>query len=105
MSTFITRDNIDQLLDAHKIEICAPNANGRWYTIRRNGQTRRWKRDPERISVPCKVGFRDCFRIEHGNFWFLPDLDHAEAERVRYTYSAVERLRCALDPRAFRVRE
>lgn len=37
----ITRKNVDRLLDAHKIE-CAMK-NGKWWTIRRNGATKKWK--------------------------------------------------------------
>jgi hypothetical protein len=37
---------------------------GKWYDIRRNGQTKTWKRDPGKVEIPCKVGFRECFRFE-----------------------------------------
>lgn len=54
--TKITRQNIDQLLDAGKIQIRM--ATGRWWTIRRNGATKRWIKNPERIRIPVKFGFK-----------------------------------------------
>jgi hypothetical protein len=50
----ITRDNIDALLDAGALEVAM--SNGTWWRIRRNGATKRWKRDPARIYVPFKAG-------------------------------------------------
>lgn len=31
--------------------------------VRRNGQTKRWKREPERFSLPVKYGLYEAFRI------------------------------------------
>ena len=62
----ITRENLDALLDSGRIE-CAMS-NGKWWRIRRNGSTRRWKRDPARIRVPYKAGFRSCGTIEESDF-------------------------------------
>ena len=64
--TQITRDNIDELLDKGLIETCG--ANGKWYTIRRNGKTKLWKTNPRRIEIPCKVGLRECFTITQYDF-------------------------------------
>lgn len=50
----ITRDNIDSLLDNRGIQ--AHMSNGRWWVIRRNGVTRRWKRNAKRIAIPYKAG-------------------------------------------------
>jgi len=50
----ITRENVDALLDARSIEIAM--SNGNWWIIRRNGQTKRWKRDATRICIPFKMG-------------------------------------------------
>jgi hypothetical protein len=52
----ITRHNIDHLLDTGQLEIAMRNGN--WWTLRRNGETKRWKRDPERIRIPIKAGLR-----------------------------------------------
>lgn len=54
MNKWITRANVDALLDAGKIE-CAMKS-GKWWRIRRNGKTRAWKRDTTRIEIPFKMG-------------------------------------------------
>lgn len=54
----ITHHNIDELLDSGQLEIAMQN--GRWWALRRNGATKRWKSDPERVRIPVKAGFRDC---------------------------------------------
>ena len=53
---------VNTYLDAHRLVIFS-HRNGEPYELRRNGQTKRWKRD-SRVSIPVKVGFRECFRIE-----------------------------------------
>ncbi len=50
----ITMDNVDDLLDAGHIEVAMRNGN--WWRIRRNGATKRWKRDASRIRIPYKAG-------------------------------------------------
>lgn len=62
----ITRANVDALLDAGLIE-CAMT-NGKWLTIRRNGATKRWKKDANRIYIPFKVGFRGYGQITETDF-------------------------------------
>lgn len=52
----ITRLNVDQLLDAHQIEVHMKNGN--WWEIRRNGRTQLWKTHKDRIRVPFKYGMR-----------------------------------------------
>lgn len=37
--------------------------NGRYRNVRFNGQTKTWKRDPERLEIPVKYGMYECFRI------------------------------------------
>jgi hypothetical protein len=49
-------------LDLGKLQVLGHR--GRWYDCRRNGQTKRWKRNPHRASIPVKVGFREAFRLE-----------------------------------------
>ena len=50
----LTPDNVDELLDGGRLEVAM--AYGRWWRLRRNGATRRWKRDPRRVRVPVKAG-------------------------------------------------
>ena len=52
--TKITRKNVDSLLDKGEIE-CAMR-NGNWWRIRRNGATKTWKRDANRVYIPYKMG-------------------------------------------------
>lgn len=54
--TKITRDNFEDLLDRGQMEIAMKS--GKWWAIRRNGKTRRWKREPSRIYVPFKCGMK-----------------------------------------------
>lgn len=35
------------------------------WSVRRNGKTRTWKRDPLRFEIPVKIGFRHCTRIDN----------------------------------------
>jgi len=37
--------------------------NGREYRARRNGETKLWKRDADRFSIPFKVGLKVCGRL------------------------------------------
>jgi hypothetical protein len=59
----MTLAELEAALDAGKLEVECQWANGRWYAVRRNGATKRWKRDRLRYRVPCKTGVRDCFAI------------------------------------------
>jgi len=55
--TEITRHNVDELLDSGRLEIAMKlGVTTRWWQLRRNGATRRWKSDPERVRVPVKAG-------------------------------------------------
>jgi len=62
----ITRENVDQLLDSRQLEIHMKNGN--WWECRRNGATKRWKRDPRRIYVPFKYGFKNYGNITEADF-------------------------------------
>lgn len=64
--TIITRDNFEKMLDAGLIEVKMKNGN--WWAVRRNGQTRRWKRDPMRLRTPIKFGFRGTSSITDIDF-------------------------------------
>jgi hypothetical protein len=57
----MTRDEIETALDRGRLQI--QSHNGRWYDVRRNGATKTWKRDPNKVEIPCKVGFKECFRL------------------------------------------
>jgi hypothetical protein len=57
----MTLEQCEQALDSGRLHI--QWHNGKWYTVRRNGQTKRWKRDPSRFRIPCKTGFKDTFVI------------------------------------------
>lgn len=71
--TAITRDNIDAVLDAGKLYVAINNGN--WWQAHRNGQTKRWKRDPSRIRVPFKYGFKNYGAIDES--YFLADNEQA----------------------------
>jgi ribosomal protein L19E len=62
----ITRENIDALIDAGVIQCLM--TNGRWWTIRRNGRTQTWKRDPRRIRIPFKMGMYGHGAITENDF-------------------------------------
>ena len=59
----MTKQEIEAALDSGKLEV--QWRSGKWYTVRRNGATKLWKRNPERFATPCKTGFRDCFTIAY----------------------------------------
>lgn len=58
----MTRDELETALDRGRLQIKSVNG-GKWYDIRRNGQTKTWKRTPSKVEIPCKVGFKECFRL------------------------------------------
>ena len=53
--TPMSLEKIEAALDARCIEVLC--FDGKWRTIRRNGATQRWKRDPTRFRIPVKLGF------------------------------------------------
>lgn len=55
--------DIEAALDGHSLYVAA--GQGRFYLARRNGQTKRWKREPDRFRLPIKYGFKSCAAIEH----------------------------------------
>ncbi len=57
----MTRLELEAALDSGKLEV--QWANGTWHSVRRNGASKTWKRDPLRFAIPVKTGFRDCFII------------------------------------------
>lgn len=66
IGTHITRATVEVYLDRHQIQCLM--SHGKWWTIRRNGVTRRWKRDPNRIRIPFKMGLRGYGAITEADF-------------------------------------
>jgi hypothetical protein len=57
-------EQIERHLDAGELEV--EMSNGRWWTIRRNGMTKTWKRDPKRYEIPVKAGLKSYGTITPG---------------------------------------
>lgn len=58
-------DNVDTF---HYV---SPTSPGKCYVFRRNGKTRRWKRTPQRFSIPTKFGlytYRTITNLDDQNF-------------------------------------
>jgi hypothetical protein len=67
----MTREELETALDRGQLQVCADGRGkwyGKWYDIRRNGQTKTWKREPGKVEIPCKVGFREAFRLRGDHF-------------------------------------
>lgn len=58
-----TLAQIETALDAGLIE--TQMANGNWWRVRRNGQTKTWKTRPTEFSIPVKIGFNRYGAITH----------------------------------------
>ena len=39
-----------------------------WRNVKINGKVQTWKRDPNRISIPCKYGMYETFRLNQSDF-------------------------------------
>ena len=65
----ITRQNVEQLLSDGLIFVAMRNGN--WWRIRRNGATKRWKRDASRIYIPFKAGLKSYGALTETDF--MPD--------------------------------
>ena len=61
MTVQTTFTEAETALDRGRLQVLGRNG---WYDIRRNGATKRWKRQPHRASIPVKLGFLECFRLE-----------------------------------------
>jgi hypothetical protein len=83
-NTIVTRENFEQLLDDRRLQAMVGSA--RWWTMRRNGATQKWKRDARRIRVPFKVGLRGTGAITECNFNEVGVLD-------RYWFRAVDEVK------------
>ena len=39
-----------------------------WRNVKINDKVQTWKKDPNRISIPCKYGIYECFRLNQSDF-------------------------------------
>ena len=58
-----TREQVENLLDNGRLQVLMSKRENRWWTCRRNGKTKTWKRDSSRWEIPAKAGFRATFTI------------------------------------------
>ena len=54
----LTLSELESLLDHGQVECLM--GSGRWWRLRRNGQTKRWKTRPAAFRIPVKAGLRSC---------------------------------------------
>lgn len=57
--------------------VYAEMTHGNFWRVRRNGATKRWKREPNRFRIPVKAGLRAYGAIEPNNlnhFWVVDKL-------------------------------
>jgi hypothetical protein len=93
----MTRDEIETALDRGRLQMQSVGhySGGKWYDVRRNGATKTWKRNPHKVEIPCKVGFRECFRLEGS-----VNVDAVTYERNVWKWNYSVRVRPAdFDPR------
>lgn len=95
----ITRANVDELLDARRIQ--THMASGAWWDIRRNGQTKTWKSQPGRIRIPYKYGFRGYGAI---TTWDFVDPNGKRMADNARTRDYVDLTVGYLDPEQYRVK-
>lgn len=68
-----TRETVEKALDSGRLSV---NMGGRKpWGVRRNGQTKTWKREPDRFRIPVKIGFRHYGAIEAHNLneWIIEE--------------------------------
>ena len=61
----MTRIEIETALDEGRLQ--ARMANGNWWDVRRNGQTKTWKTRPTEFRIPVKMGFKTCGCLDQNN--------------------------------------
>lgn len=64
----ISQQDADTVRDFH---YCSPLDPTKCYRFRRNGQTKRWKRTPQRFAIPAKFGlytYRTITNLDDQNF-------------------------------------
>lgn len=85
----VTRENVEQVLDGGLLQVHMRNGN--WWDVRRNGATKRWKRDPDRIYIPIKFGFKNTSNITQDDF--IDGVLPTQFYRVRPPAELLERRR------------
>ena len=64
----MTREAFEAALDRGALQTAVRGRENKWYTCRRNGRTRTWKRDPARFEIPVKFRYRDTMRVKSEHF-------------------------------------
>lgn len=74
----LSLEQIESNLDAHCLKaVMRTSANGySLWSVRRNGRTRLWKRQPLRFEIPVKIGFRNYARITPDTTFGVGDISH-----------------------------
>ena len=75
----LTPKNIEAALDAGDLYIQMKTR--RWWKLRRNGKTQRWKTRPNDFRIPIKFGLKNYGAIEHSHFIRG---EHMDPENIRY---------------------
>lgn len=75
----LSLEQIEANLDSDCLKaIMRTSANGySLYSVRRNGRTRLWKRNPLRYEIPVKVGFREYRTITPTTVFGVGDISHS----------------------------
>lgn len=80
MNTINTLAELESALDSGRLQ--AHMRHGKWWDLRRNGQTKRWKRDPNRFRLPVKAGLRSHYAftesdlpLNYSNFRLRPEAE------------------------------
>lgn len=62
----MTLAQIEEALDAGRLEANVHSI--KWWKLRRNGRTQRWKTRPHAFRIPVKAGIRSTGQITHLNY-------------------------------------
>ena len=79
--TVITRGNLESLLESGQIEVAMRNGN--WWQIRRNGATKRWRKDQSRIAIPIKAGLKAFGKITETDFRIIDGVEVLDPAQYR----------------------
>lgn len=76
----LSLEQIEANLDGHCLKaVMRTSANGySLWTVRRNGRTRTWKRDPLRFEIPIKIGFRQTGTITNRSTFGVGEITHPD---------------------------
>jgi len=78
----ITRENVEKYLDGGVLYVAVNNS--KWWVIRRNGKTQRWKRDPSKLRIPFKFGFNGYSAISDSDFVTTEKPEHLNTRFFRH---------------------